>query len=117
MSGLTPTAAAFATEYRAQMLPRHNDSAAEPYVPERLSTEGQLFSDHLRRMTSDHDYETKVRELRKDCEKCDMEIAAKLSKCKDSACNMMGGKRRSNMRSKKNRRRRTTSRRRSRARR
>jgi|688.fasta_scaffold26707_5 hypothetical protein len=115
-AGLTPEAAAFAAKYRAQ-IPPHNDSAAEPYVPERLSQAGQLYRDHLRRMTSEHDYATTVSELRKDCERCDMEIAEKLSKCKDSGCSVMGGKRRSNMRSKKNRRRRTTSRRRSRARR
>jgi hypothetical protein len=101
-AGLTPAAEAFAN--------RHIRNAG-------LSQEGQAFSDHLERMKSDPAYATKVHELRKDCEKCDMEIAAKLSKCKDSGCSVMGGKRRSKKRSKKSRSRRTISRRRSRARR
>jgi hypothetical protein len=114
MSGLTPEAEAFAAKYRAGEY-KHSGSVAEPYVPEKLTPEAEAFRDHLARMNSDHEYATKVRESRKDCDKCDMEIAAKLSK-------WMGGKKRSkkrsNMRSKKNRSRRTTShRRRSRARR
>jgi hypothetical protein len=103
-AGLTQEAQAFAQQYR------HAE----------LSPEGQAFRDHLARMKSDHDYATKLRELRKDCEKCDMEIAAKLSKCNGSGCSVMGGNKRSKTktRSKKSRSRRTTShRRRSRARR
>jgi hypothetical protein len=116
MSGLTPEAEAFAAKYRAGEY-KHSGSVAEPYVPEKLTPEAEAFRDHLARMNSDHEYATKVRESRKDCDKCDMEIAAKLS-----SSSMMGGKKRSkkrsNMRSKKNRGRRTTShRRRSRARR
>ena len=102
-TGLTPDAEAFAIQYVRG--------------PE-LSSEGKIFRDHLARMKSDHEYVTKVRESRKDCEKCDMEIAAKLSKCKGSGCIVMGGKKRSKKRSKKSRSRRTISRRRrSRARR
>jgi len=99
-AGLTPEAEAFAN--------LHIRNAG-------LSQEGQAFSDHLVRMKSDPDYATKVRELRKDCEKCDMEIATKLSKCKGSGCIVMGGKRRSKKRSKKSRSRRTISCRRARA--
>ena len=84
-----------------------------------LSPEGQAFRDHLAQMQSDNEYANKVRELRKDCYKCDMEIIDTLSKCKDTTgCSVMGGKKRSKKRSKKSRSRRTTShRRRSRARR
>jgi hypothetical protein len=123
MSGLTPAAQAFAAQYRAGV---HSGSVAEPYVHTPLSPEGQAFAHklqtHKSKMDNDADYATKVRELRRDCVKCDMEIADKLSKCKGSSCSVMGGKKRSkkrsNMRSKKNRGRRTTShRRRSRARR
>ena len=121
MSGLTPEAEAFAANFRAGKY-RHSGSVAEPYVPEKLTPEAEALRDHPARMKSDHEYATKVRESRKDCDKCDMVIAAKLSKCKDTGCSVMGGKKRSkkrsNRRSKKNRGRRTTShRRRSRARR
>jgi hypothetical protein len=90
MSGLTPEAEAFAADYR------------------------KFFMPHLVRMQNDHDYIHTVRELRKTCEKCDMDIAKQLS-------GGVGGKKRSKKhckkRSKKNMRRCTTSRRRSRARR
>ena len=141
MSGLTPAAQAFAANFRADKYV-HSGSVAEPYVPEKLTPEAQAFAaefrdgkhdkmrNHLRKMDDDDEYRTKVHDLRKDCDKCDMDIADKLSKCKGTGCSVMGGKKRSkkrsnmrskkrsNMRSKKNRSRRTTShRRRSRARR
>ena len=126
MSGLTPEAEAFAAKFRAGKY-GHSGSVAEPYVHEQLSPAGAAFAaefrdgkhdkmrNHLHKMDDDVEYRTKVHDLRKDCDKCDMEIADELSKCK-------GGKKRSkkrpNRRSKKNRSRRTTShRRRSRARR
>jgi hypothetical protein len=133
MNGLTPAAEAFAAKFRAGKY-GHSGSVAEPYVHEQLSPAGAAFAaefrdgkhdkmrNHLRKMDDDDDYRTKVHDLRKDCDKCDMDIADKLSKCKGTSCSVMGGKKRSkkrsNMRSKKNRSRRTTShRRRSRARR
>jgi hypothetical protein len=89
MSELSPEAEKFGAEYR------------------------KFFMPHLERMQNDHAYIHTVRELRKTCEKCDMDIAKKLS-----VGLSVGGKRRSKKRSKKHskksRRRRTTSRRRSR---
>ena len=127
MSGLTPEAKAFAARFRAGEY-GHSGSVTEPYVPEQLTPEAEAFAaeyraqmHHPARMQNDDEYIHKVRELRKDCDKYDMDIAKKLSKCKGSSCSVMGGKRRSKKHckkhSKKNRRRCTTSRRRSRARR
>jgi hypothetical protein len=117
MSGLTTEAEKFADE-RLRHIKR--DSVPEPYVPEPLSPDGQAFRDHLARMQNDYEYKQNVLKLRKDCDKCDMDIANTLS-CKGSSCSVMGGKRRSKKHckkhSKKNRHRCTTSRRRSRARR
>jgi hypothetical protein len=128
MSELSPEGQAFAAKFRAGEY-GHSGLVPEPYVPEPLSPEGQAFAAdyradaqmrHLARMQNEYEYRQNVLKLRKDCDKCDMDIANTLT-CKGSSCSVMGGKRRSKKHckkhSKKNRRRCTTSRRRSRARR
>lgn len=131
MSGLIPEAEAFAARFRAGEY-GHSGLVTEPYVPDNLTPEAEKFGAEYRTLLmhrkringKDEEYIQKVHELRKNCDKCDMEIANELSKCKDSSCSMMGGKRSKKRskkhckkRSKKNMRRCTTSRRRSRARR